>query len=310
MLLAVDGGGTKTHILLADNDGTVLCDAKGGPLSFTVVSQEESLTNLLTTVRQAFKKVKLNELYIQKALIGLAGIDTKEEQKNAADFFNKGLKEIVTGLVQVVNDTEIALASGSGSDNAIVLIAGTGSNCFGKNEFGVTAKAGGLDYMLTDEGSGYSIGHEILKAAVKSYDGRGQKTILEDLVKQWFEVEDMIFLKDKISNNNFNKATIAHLTFLLSKALEVEDSVAKQILNESIQELLSMVKAVATRLDFVTKRFDLVLAGSLFSKKVISFDIFSSKIKKDFVYANCIIPQDPPVYGALKLLTRNNDLGI
>ncbi|MBA7602935.1 hypothetical protein ES703_10031 [subsurface metagenome] len=84
------------------------------------------------------------------------------------------------------NDTRIGLAAGSDSKNGVMIICGTGSNCFGVNEEGKEAKVNGWDYILGDEGSGYEVGIKALRALMKAYDGRGEstllsKTILEDL---------------------------------------------------------------------------------------------------------------------------------
>jgi N-acetylglucosamine kinase-like BadF-type ATPase len=302
MLLAIDGGGTKTYLLITENDGTVLADAQSGPLSLEVVDKIEAQKNLFEALEIAEKKTNRSEISLTKCLIGLAGIDTQNELENANHFFSSILKNKVNGPITVVNDSKIALASGSLSPNAIILIAGTGSNCIGKSDTGEEAKAGGLGYLLTDEGSGYFIGDKILRSAIQSFEGRGPKTVLEDLIKTRFQIKDILELKEKINVHNFQKTTISQLSHLLSQALEANDQVARDILKEANLELIKMVYAVGTKLNFQTKDFDLVLTGSLFSIGLINFDYFTKKIKENFPKVNPILPTDPPVYGALKLL--------
>ena len=82
--------------------------------------------------------------------------------------------------VAVVNDVEIVLPCINAS-NGIAAIAGTGSSYYGvRNE--KTAKAGGLSATLSDEGSAYDIAVNVLRAAVRSWDGRGEKTLLENMI--------------------------------------------------------------------------------------------------------------------------------
>lgn len=304
MLLAVDGGGTKTYLLIAEKDGTIISDGEAGPLSLEVVTRDVAKNNFFDAFNFAIKKCNRKDLIFTKALIGLAGIDTQKELEEASNFFSTILYE-QNCITQVVNDTIIALASGSLSQNAIILIAGTGSNCYGQNNLGEKAKAGGLGYLLSDEGSGYFIGDGILRGAIQSFDGRGPKTILEDMIKLRFQINDVIELKEKINVHNFQKTTISSLAIMLRQALDSNDKVAIEILNSAISELTKMVFAVANKLHFKDKQFDLVLAGSLFSTQLINFESFCQNIKTQFSQVNCILPKDPPAYGALKLLLQN-----
>ena len=81
--------------------------------------------------------------------------------------------------VLVVNDALVALEAGAGDGPGIVLIAGTGSICYGRNEEGQAARAGGWGYMLGDEGSGWWIGRRALSAVMRQFDGRGPATLAD-----------------------------------------------------------------------------------------------------------------------------------
>lgn len=302
MLLLVDGGGTKTHVLITEDSGEYITDVKGGPLSFAVISKEEALRNLLSIINATISKLNRPDVIFSRALIGLAGVDTAEETSDANIFFASTLKTVVQGTVRVVNDSEIALASGTNKQNAVVIISGTGSNCFGRNDMGQTAKSGGLDYLLSDEGSAYDIGLKILKAAVMSADGREEKTELEDLVKNYFSVTEIVKLKQKVYAPGFNKASIARISLLLPQALEKNDNLALKILDDAVESLVNMVRAVCKNLHFEDQVFDLVASGGMFSDAMISVSRFSQSIKEEFPKAVIIRPQKPPVYGALNLL--------
>jgi len=79
---------------------------------------------------------------------------------------------------------------------------------------GETAKTGGMDYLLSDQGSGFDIGQQVLRAAVKSYDGRSKKTLLEKLLCEHFKIESIEDVKDKVYNPRLNKTQIAQIRLL------------------------------------------------------------------------------------------------
>jgi len=301
MILCVDGGGTKTHILLMEDNGLVLSQGFGGPMLFTEISFEQAVNNLNIAISEASQKIKRQILTFTKVIIGLAGVDSKNEIEQAREKYTLALRQKVSGEIILVNDMMIALLSGTDNNNAVVLNAGTGSACFGFNQSGIKAKASGLDYLISDEGSAFYIGQEILRAAVKSYDGRGKKTILEDLVKQYYSIEDLVDIKSKIYGLNFHKAHIAKLSFLITQASQANDEVAQTILRDAMKELAIAIKAVVSKLEIGRIDFDLVLIGGLFTSNTINPKAFGNIINNMYPMAKIIIPKDPPVYGARKL---------
>src|SRR5207244_2124432 len=88
--------------------------------------------------------------------------------------------------VQVVNDAEIVLAAGTEENWGVACIGGTGSFAWGRNRSGETARAGGWGYILGDEGSGFDLARQALRAATQFADGRGEPTrLLQDILKFW-----------------------------------------------------------------------------------------------------------------------------
>lgn len=185
--LAVDGGGTKTDVMCVDETGAVIGTGSSGPTSLTVSAIGAASFNLIEAVRVAIES-KPEIRQFKKVVFGLAGVDTVEERDRAEEIFRRALSHYQFEEFILLNDSEIALVNGSDSPNALILVSGTGSICYGKNSQGQTARVSGMDYLLADQGSGYSIGRKVLHAAVKSFDGRGQKTSLEGLVCEHFMV--------------------------------------------------------------------------------------------------------------------------
>ena len=303
-ILAIDGGGTKTTALIADLDGKILGKGTAGPMSLAATSIKTASQNLANCINDAVGKSGVTSF--AKVVIGLAGVDTEDELIKAKNIFSKALADDYSvDQFELVNDTQIALASGSVAKNAIVLISGTGSNCFGKNEKGQIAKAGGMDYLLSDQGSGFDIGQQVLKAAVKSFDGRGQSTMLEDLVCQHFAISSIEKLKDQVYHPPLNKTEIGKLATLCFTAFQIGDSQANQILTKSLDELIKMIEAVIRRLNLKNNQFDLVLVGSIATDPYFS-RMIELTMNVRYPKAKLIIPEQEPVYGALKIAMRDN----
>jgi N-acetylglucosamine kinase-like BadF-type ATPase len=302
MLLCVDGGATKTHVLIAEEDGTVVCEGFGEGMAFSNVSFEQAFSHLQTAISSAISKGSLQKPVFSRACLGIAGIDTSLELKKAQEIYLSKLRGVVNGDIMIVNDIIIGIAAATISKNAIGLIAGTGSSCFGYNDQGQKAKAGGLDYMLSEGGSAYFIGQKVLETAVRSWDGRGEKTILEELVLQHFDIEEISELKSKVYGEKFKKSIIGKLSFLANQAAQADDMVAKKIMQMAFEELLISVMAVARKLNIDKKKFDLILIGGLFENNVFDIKVFSETIRHKSPGANVLLPKDPAVYGALRLL--------
>lgn len=297
--LAVDGGGTKTLVWCADAEGSVVGTGQSGPTNLTATSVGAASFNLNEAIRQATQILPEGAM-LQRLVMGLAGLDSDQEQTKAEQLFGEvvhryGVREFV-----LVNDTVIALASGSLKPNAVVLIAGTGSNCYGRNESGQTTKVGGMDYLLTDQGSGYMIGRQVLRDAVRSFDGRLPKTILEELVCEHFSIESIADLKDAVYNPLLPKARIAEVAQLASKAYEQGDENAIAIFDKAVADLTEMVTTVVRKLGLENQPVDVVLAGSVATLDHIKERLIKRLDEAD-VDCSIIVPDQPPVYGALQL---------
>lgn len=299
--LAIDGGGTKTTAWIADQEGTVVGKGTSGPMSLAATTPEEAVANLLKAIETASED---KHTRFSKVVIGLAGVDTPSEIKIAEELFSTALtKEYEVKDVILVNDVVIALESGAESENAIALISGTGSNCFGKNAKGQTAKTGGMDFLLSDQGSGFEIGQQVLRAAVKSFDGRGQKTKLERLVCEYFEIESINDLKDKVYHPPLNKTEIAKLSQLCFQALAEKDTKANEIIAETVEELVILVETVIKRLYLANEETDLVLVGGIATDPHIR-KMLKLMLTLRYPKLHLLLPEHPPVYGALKMAMK------
>jgi N-acetylglucosamine kinase-like BadF-type ATPase len=302
-VLAVDGGGTKTHVWCADENGNIIGDAIAGPTNLTAVTKEEAAVHLVDAITHAIAPLRTlseNDVVIKKMVMGLAGVDTPHDIEVARAFFSQLLTSFHISEITVVNDIVIAQHSGTDKPDSIVLIAGTGSNCFGKNSKGEEVKVGGVDYLLADQGSGYWIGTQVLKEAVKSFDQIIPHSLLEDLVCTHFQIQTISELKDKVYQPPLKKTEVAELSKLCAEAAEKGDEAAKKILEKASEDLFEMISTVTKRLDLENKECDCIMVGSVTKDALIKVKLLH-QLKLHFPQMNIVFPEKPPVYGALKL---------
>lgn len=299
--LAIDGGGTKTHVLCVDSTGQVVGEGISGPTSLTVSSIGAANFNLREAVRQATEQLK--DFQIQKAAMGLAGMDTQKEYDLAYDTFSKVFLDYSTKEFVLYNDIVISLEGGTDNPNALAIIAGHGSNCYGRNQAGQSAKTSGMDYLLTDQGSGYEIGRYVLRTAVKSFDGRIPKSRIEELVCDHFKIQSIQDLKDEVYNPILSKTEVASLANVCAAAFNEGDKIAIEIYDHAIDELYLMAATVISRLGLEQTQVDCVLSGKILKIDYIKQSL-TQKLTAAFPQINVVSPELDRVHGAVKIALR------
>lgn len=296
--LGIDGGGTKTDAVAVSQSGEEVGRGSSGPTNLTSTTLGAAGFNLKEAVRQALENIQGEKTVF--AAMGLAGIDTPDEQKQAYNAFIDIITPYGINTFQLVHDSEIALENGTANPNAVVLIAGTGSICVGRNDQGMTAKTGGMDYLLTDQGSGYDIGRHVLREAVKSYDGRRESTMLEQLVCEYYKIPDLSTIKEHVYNPLLNKVEVAEFSKLCTQAYEAGDQAARDIFEWAAREQELLVTTVLRRLELNDKQTDMVLTGSIATLPYMHQSL-KERLTQAFPQLQFVVPQRPAVYGAVSL---------
>jgi N-acetylglucosamine kinase-like BadF-type ATPase len=298
-LIGVDGGGTKTDGLCADTAGHVLTRATTGPTSLTATTLGMASMNLVETFRQLTTEL-IGEIYFPKVVIGIAGLDTPDEKQRAEDVFREALSGYRIGSLTIVNDIQLVLAAGAKCDNCIALIAGTGSQCFGRTADSRTARTSGMDFLLADQGSGYEIGRMVLRAATCSYDGRTQRSLLEELTLKHFEVTEFDELKSKVYFPVLNKAQVAELAKVCVEAYQLHDPVAQEIMQQVTKDLIKMADAVIRRLQLTKETTDLLCSGSI-ARLPFIFEQIKTTLIARYPALNVTVLDQEPAYGAIQM---------
>ncbi len=297
-LLGLDGGGTKTVVNVADTAGNVLLTFTGGAINMN----GESERNVAGNFAEIFKTAQSAGYTAENCrgfCIGTAGISNPKVQPLVADIVRKAGYP-VTPLV--VGDHQTALAGALDGMVGIILIAGTGSICYGVNAAGEEKRTGGFGYLIDDKGSGYAVGRGILQAVVRAYDGRQSHTLLTELVFDKLGITTMKELTGLIYKEPINKREIAALAPCLTAACERRDSAALAIVENAAAELVNMVAPVAS--DLQLSRGELATAGSVLLKDSFIRPAFLTHLATICPELTCITPRYDAAYGAVLLIKQ------
>src|SRR5687767_3846468 len=213
-VLGIDAGGTKTVCLLADGNGEVIAEARGGGANLQSAG-ELAVEKVLHQVMEE----ALGERDILPAAIclGIAGVDRPDDAEAVRGIMRRiGFKTPTL----VVNDALVALVAGAGEDPGVVIVAGTGSIAYGKDGSGHAARAGGWGYLLGDEGGGFWIGRSALSAVVRQFDGRGPATLLTDLVLQHMKLGNPTESIHAIYDPGTQRLAVAGSAVVVQEAME------------------------------------------------------------------------------------------
>jgi N-acetylglucosamine kinase-like BadF-type ATPase len=235
-----------------------------------------------------------------------AGLDAKQTQFEAACFGMSGgpddkealLAEIVTaGKWVVTHDGSIALSGGTAGEPGIVMIAGTGSLCFGRNAEGQTARAGGWGYIFGDEGGGFDIVRQALRAALRFEEGWGPPTALYDALIRAADARSANDVQHRFYTQEFPRPRIASFSRLVDEVAADGDQPAIDILHNAAQSLASFSAAVRRQLWKTGELVRIVYVGGVFQSRRV-LERFRMLVEmEDGV--RCQPPEYGPAAGAL-----------
>lgn len=307
-VLGVDGGGTKTSVQIADSTGRLMVENESGSSNYKSVGTENAKININSAILGAIRNMASSDKIIFKSsCFGLAGNDSyKDINIYHKIIFNSKIKHYLNPSKTIIcNDTRIGLAAGSSSGNGIMIICGTGSNCFGINEKGKEAKANGWDYILGDEGSGYEVGIKALRALMRAYDGRGGATLLSKTILEDLSIGSVLELIEWTYSSPFSKDEIAAIARTVCRTAEMGDEVSIEILEGEVEEAFISIVTVANKLGLADKNFDLVFVGNVFKCEKYFKAVLIKKLKGKFPKINFKPLTKKPVEGAIKLALEN-----
>lgn len=256
--LGVDGGGSKTLAVVCDITGRIAGRAESGCGNHQVGAAAAE-HHIALAVHEALDKAGITKDQVERAVFGLAGADRE------ADF--RVLRPMIARLGfardDIVCDTVIGLRAGTRQAFGVVVICGTGTNCYGINRQGDELQVGGFGYSFGDFGGGSDLAVEVFRSVIRAWEGREAPTLLAEAVLHRLghsSEEEMFhhFLDTgaRVPND------LAKLLFEVAG----HDETARSILARQGHELGKAAAAVIRKLGMEQERFDLVMAGSILTR--------------------------------------------
>ena len=253
----VDGGGSYTRAVILDAFGNDLGRAHGGPAVADAARPDDAANSVMRVVRAAADRAGVR-LPLTALVAGLSGAG-REAARSAVE-----LELELMGLAartRVDTDVAVAFHDAFGDGPGVLLIAGTGSIAWGRNENGREGRVGGWGHHIGDEGSGYALGLDALRRVAKHADGRAPETELLKAVLSHVGAEGLDGLVQWTSAAS--KADIAGLAPVVAGAAAAGDVVAGEILAGAVDELEGHVLTILTSLGPWRRPPEIVLAGGL-----------------------------------------------
>jgi N-acetylglucosamine kinase-like BadF-type ATPase len=300
-LIGIDGGGTKTDCAIADLSGKIIYQAVGKPSNFLIIGVEETVANLFAAIEECLFELKGDFSDVKQIVVGVAGAGRKDD----AELLEMSFKDYADneGIhfkgIRVVSDAQVALEGAFPDSAGCILIAGTGSILFGKDDKGNIHRVGGFGRLIGDEGSGYCIGRKALNVVSKEIDGRGEKTIITEMVNDKIDFG----VSDKLVNKVYKeKLDVASIAKIVIEAAEKGDIAANTILSVETDELVLHLKSILNKI--ATKKLNVSFSGSLIDNKNFYSDLLKKKIKESLPEIKITKPALSPVSGAILIAKK------
>lgn len=262
IVVGVDGGGTKTRVLVADQQGNPLIDIEGPGSAVRPGQAERSAEVIAETLRRALAECEMTHVVPRVLNVGVAGVGRENERQA---LWQALVSRELAEETLVHPDATIALDDAFNDGPGILLIAGTGSVCFGRGPTGQMGRCGGWGPNIGDEGSGAWIGRRALSVVAAASDGREPETALTGAVLTAAQVNDV---NDLVAwSAQATPAVLATLAPAVMSEAEAGDLRAGAILSLAVEELVLHVRALA-RLLFLDERASapVALTGGLLQR--------------------------------------------
>ncbi|MBA3809822.1 MAG: ATPase [Solirubrobacterales bacterium] len=298
-LMGVDGGATKTLAAVLDLKRSELHLAHAGPSNEDAVGAKAAVEALLGAAEQAIERAGIAAEDLAAAVLAVAGTNTESIVRH--------VRAARPEAWIVVNDVVGAWATATGAGPGIAVISGTGSNVFGVGPDARSWRAGGWGHLLGDEGSGYWLGVQSIKAAIRDRESSGPETALSDAAPAFFEVESVEALAGFVYSKPLTKGEIAAFAVVTAKLAEQGDAVAHELFRRGAAELAQQITAVIQRTGLVggaAEPFPIGLIGSAFKAGAIFVEPLSEAVHVTAPNARIETVEMAPVGGSLLLAAR------
>jgi N-acetylglucosamine kinase-like BadF-type ATPase len=264
-VLAIDGGNSKTDVVLVGQDGELRAHVRGPSSSPHRLGADGSFAMLDDLIAEAAEAAGISPVpdsngVAEVAAIYLAGADLPSE----IEILQRAVA--ARGWAPrsfVENDTFALLRAGTDAPDAVAVVCGAGINCVGIGADGRQVRFPALGRISGDWGGGYQLGEEALWAGARAEDGRGPETSLARLVPEFFGLPDVMAVAEALHFERLSSDRLVELAPLVLAASRQLDPVAVGIVNRLSDEIFLMATTALRRLDLLDRPSTVVLGGGI-----------------------------------------------
>ena len=299
MLSALTAGGRRLSGLLADSTGEILARCRGEGSNQNVIGIDNAARNLAELISDLAKTAGRPPSEIGSAVLGLAGAGSRRDRQVLGETIQARLRTMGLPAVPttIQSDGRVALEGAFNGGPGIVAVAGTGSVINGKSPDGTTISIGGWGRVIGDEGSGYFIGLEAIKAVSRELDGRGEAGRLRVSLSTRFGLETRERIIAAVYREKFDIPSVAPAVL---EAAEAADPVALEILTRASRDLAVQIVSAVERLG-LKGGTGIVMIGGLIDHESVYSRMLQSEIRKSSPAVDFPAPLNGPAHGALLL---------
>jgi glucosamine kinase len=297
LYLGIDAGGTKTDCAVS-NGAELLGQASGESCKLARVGRARAHDNLHAVVQQACGGARVLSRDIQHVCIGMSGASLPEAVIWAQDTIRELTPE---ATIYVAGDHVIAHRAAFGTSHGVLVVSGTGSIAFGRNQKGETARAGGWGPAISDEGSAFWVGREAVAAALREYDTGIVDGLLATIAQFW-----KIAPEEVVRVANASEPRFAELAGTVVAAAEKGDMLAREITESAGQSLARIAAAVVGRLWPEGGVVPVALTGGVLQGSGLVRQSFRDTMKRQNPEAAVSFAYVRPVLGALEIAAQRS----
>jgi N-acetylglucosamine kinase-like BadF-type ATPase len=296
LYLGVDIGGTKSHAMLADQDGRVVGFGEGGAGNYETVGWEGLRLTLHDIVEAALSSARAEKEQIRGAGFGVGGYDWPGEEEPT----RRAIGSLGLGAPYgLVNDATIGLLAGAADGWGLAVVAGTSNNCRGRDRQGRVGRMTGCGPAFGENGGAHELVAEAVRRIALSWTQRGPSTRLAEVFAQQVGAMGTADLLEGLYLDRYHLTAEAAPTIF--RLANEGDGVAQDLIRWCGRELGSLAKGVIRQLGLEDEEFDVVLAGSLYDGGPMLVEAMRGVIHEVAPGARLVRLEVPPVVGGVLL---------
>lgn len=302
VLLAVDGGGSKTDAVLFDRDGTVLRLTRMGTTSPDLLGYDAARDALLGFFREMLAQAGLDlDTAPTHAAMAMHGLDLPHQEADFAE-----LCADFAGNVWVGNDIFAVLRAGTEHGWGVAVGAGSGMNAVGVHPDGTVARFIALGGISGDWGGGYDLGQAAVGAACRAADGRGPDTALLHAVPRHYGLPGPLDVAAAFSSGEIEAHRIVEAARLILELAD-DDGVAGALIDRQVEEITALAAAAARRAGLIAP--PVILSGGLIQSGCPRLLNGTSVAIANALGSRTTVAASPPIAGAALIAADRAAMG-